>query len=130
MTKQRRTFPTAFKRDAAGLVLDQGYTIADAVKSLGVGESALRRWAEQLEQERGGVTPKAKALTPEPQRIQKLKARVNRLEREKVILKSYRTLNLRRVRTYMLIDRLREHEAPEVACEVSDLPASQPLLRT
>ncbi len=87
MAKQRRTFSTEFKRDAGGLVLDQGYSIAEAVKSLGVGESALRRWVEQLEQERGGVTPKAKALTPEQQRIQELEARVNRLEREKAILK-------------------------------------------
>ncbi|ERT10103.1 transposase ISPsy12 [Photorhabdus temperata J3] len=47
----------------------------------------LRRWVEQLEQERGGVTLKAKALTPEQQRIQELEARVNRLEREKAILK-------------------------------------------
>ena len=87
MAKQRRTFSIEFKRDAAALVLDQGYSIAEAVKSLGVGETALRRWVEQLEQERGGVTPKSKALTPEQQRIQELEARVNRLEREKAILK-------------------------------------------
>ncbi len=68
-------------------VLDQGYRLAETVKSLGVGESVLRRWVKQLEQERGGVTPKAKALTPEQQRIQELEARVNRLEREKAILK-------------------------------------------
>ncbi|MBV2129708.1 IS3 family transposase [Arsukibacterium indicum] len=125
MAKQRRTFSTEFKRDAAGLVLDQGYSIAEAVKSLGVGESALRRWVEQLEQERGGVTPKAKALTPEQQRIQELEARVNRLEREKSILKKgNRSLNVRRVRTYTLIDQLREHEAVEVVCEVFDVPVS------
>lgn len=87
MTRQRRTFSTEFKCDAAALVLDQGYSIAEAVKSLGISESALRRWVEQLEQERGGATPKAKALTPEQQRIQELEARVNRLEREKAILK-------------------------------------------
>ncbi|EQB99873.1 hypothetical protein B738_14727 [Photorhabdus temperata subsp. temperata M1021] len=85
MTRQRRTFSTEFKRDAASLVLDQGYRLTEAVKSLGVGESVLRSWVEQ---ERGGVTPKAKALTPEQQRIQELEARVNRLEREKAILKN------------------------------------------
>lgn len=60
MSKPRRTFSTEFKRDAASLVLDH---------------------------ERGGVTPKSKALTPEQQRIQELEARVNRREREKSILK-------------------------------------------
>ncbi|HCF4700269.1 TPA: transposase, partial [Pseudomonas aeruginosa] len=56
-------------------------------RSLGVVDSALRRWVKQLEAERQGVTPKSKALTPEQQKIQELEARINRLEREKAILK-------------------------------------------
>ena len=52
-----------------------------------VGETALRRWVDQLKVERGGVTPKTKALTAEQQRIQELERQVNRLEREKSILK-------------------------------------------
>ena len=87
MARQRRTFSTEFKADAANLVISQGYSIGEASRSLGVGESALRRWVTQLSQERSGVTPKTKALTPEQQKIQELEARVNRLEREKAILK-------------------------------------------
>ena len=87
MTKQRRTFTPEFKREAACLVLDQGYSDAEAARSLGLGESALRRWVNQLQQERGGVTPASKALTPEQQKIQELEARITRLEREKSILK-------------------------------------------
>ena len=49
--------------------------------------SALRRWVKQLQQKRDGVTPKSKALAPEQQKIQELEARINRLEREKAILK-------------------------------------------
>ncbi|MGL5486100.1 MAG: hypothetical protein ACRDC6_07410, partial [Shewanella sp.] len=37
--------------------------------------------------ERTGTTPIGKALTPEQQKIQELEARINRLEREKDILK-------------------------------------------
>ena len=59
----------------------------DACRSLGVVDSALRRWVKQLEAERQGVTPKSKALTPEQQKIQELEARINRLEREKALLK-------------------------------------------
>ncbi|WP_408057294.1 transposase [Veronia nyctiphanis] len=51
------------------------------------GETVLRRWVKQLEQERGGSTPASKALTPEQQKSQELEARINRLEREKAILK-------------------------------------------
>ncbi len=53
----------------------------------GGGDSALRRWVKQLQQERDSVTPKSKALTLEQQKIQELEARINRLEREKAILK-------------------------------------------
>ncbi|TEO16253.1 IS3 family transposase [Pseudomonas aeruginosa] len=78
MSKQRRTFSAEFKREAAALVLDQGYSHIDACRSLGVVDSALRRWVKQLEAERQGMTPKSKALTPEQQKIQELEARINR----------------------------------------------------
>lgn len=87
MTRKRRTFTPEFKQEAAKLVLDQGYTIGQASKSLGVGETPLRRWVQQLTQEREGITPKGKALTPEQRRIQELEARCKRLEQEKDILK-------------------------------------------
>lgn len=87
MKRPRRIFTTEFKHDAAVLVLDQGYSIAAASRSLDVGETALRRWVDQLRDERGGVTPSSKALTPEQQRIQELEQRVRDLETEKRILK-------------------------------------------
>ena len=87
MSKQRRSFSVEFKHDAAALVVDQGYSVAEACKSMGVGETALRSWVNQLREERGGVTPNSKALTAEQQEIQALKARINRLELEKKILK-------------------------------------------
>jgi len=87
MTRKRRSFTPEFKQEAACLVLDQGYSVIEACRALNIGESALRRWVKQLSEERVGVTPKSKALTPEQQRIQELEARCERLEREKSILK-------------------------------------------
>jgi len=57
MTKQRRSFSPEFKQQAACLVLDQGYSYTEASRSVGVGESVLRRWVQQLQLERQGVTP-------------------------------------------------------------------------
>src|SRR3569833_3793436 len=88
MSKQRRTFSADFKRDAAALVLDQGYSHLEASRSLGVVESVLRRWVRQLSQERHGVTPQSTALTPEQQKLQELEAKLSRLAREKAILKT------------------------------------------
>ncbi len=85
MAKQRRSFTTDFKLEAAQLVTQHGYSILEASRAIGVGESVLRRWVNQLQQESAGITPKSKALTPEQHRIKELEARIDRLEREKTI---------------------------------------------
>ena len=86
MSKQRRTFSAEFKREAAALVLDHGYSHIDACRSLGggfglapLGETAPAgaRWRD----------PEEQGAHPEQQKIQELEARINRLEREKAILK-------------------------------------------
>ena len=87
MDQNRRTFTPEFKMEAAALVVEQGYSIGQACDAMGVGETAMRRWVNQLKQEKSGVTPQSKALTPEQRRIQELEARVDRLEREKALLK-------------------------------------------
>jgi transposase len=86
MNKQRRTFSPEFKLQAACLVLDQGYSHVEASRSVGIGESVLRRWVQQLQLERQGGTPPGKAITPDQQRIQELRRALSVLS-EKAILK-------------------------------------------
>lgn len=84
----RRSYSLEFKRDSANLVLEQNYSITEACQAVGVGDTALRRWVNQLKDERHGITPiGSKALTPDQQRIQELEARIKRVEMEKEILK-------------------------------------------
>jgi len=84
----RRHFTTEFKREAASLVLDEEYTIQQACQAMNVGATAMRRWVKQLRLERGGITPKTSpAMTPDQRRIQELEARIEKIEREKTILK-------------------------------------------
>ena len=85
--KPRRTFTPEFKLEAASLVLDQGYSILHACRALDVGQTAMRRWVDQLQSERTGQTPTHNALTPEQRKIQELEARIYQLEQEKMILK-------------------------------------------
>ena len=87
MARARRSFNTEFKREAASLVLKEGYSVAEACRSLDVGKTGLRRWIDQLEAERLGVTPKTKSFTDEQRKIQNLEAQFRRLEQEKSILK-------------------------------------------
>jgi len=89
-----KTYPIEFKREAATLVVDQGYTLTAACKAMGVGQTAMRRWVKQLQEERGGKTPAtSKALTEEHQEIQALREENRRLKREKEILKKASALN-------------------------------------
>ena len=85
--RTKRTFTREFKREAACLVLDQGYSVRDVCTQLDLQEGALRRWVQQVRFERNGGVPETAALTPEQQEIQALKARISKLEREKTILK-------------------------------------------
>jgi transposase len=77
----RRKFTREFKISAVKLVAEQGYTIAQAAKSLGVDPNSLRSWLEKLSDE-AGMTPSSDAtLKAELQRLRKENARLL-IERE------------------------------------------------
>ena len=59
MMNNRRTYSPEYKREAASLILDQNYSYSQACESIDIGETALRRWVNQLRDERGGITPTA-----------------------------------------------------------------------
>ncbi|AKZ27936.1 transposase [Ralstonia solanacearum] len=86
MVKQRRSFSPEFKQQAACLVLDQCYSHIEASRSVGVAESVLRRWVQQLQME-ARASRRELGYDADQQRIQELEARIERLEREKAILK-------------------------------------------
>lgn len=84
----RRSFSPEFKLESARLVVDQGYSLSEACKAVGVGPTALRRWVMQLQSERQGAAPPGhRALTAEQQQIQQLQSKIKRIERENDILK-------------------------------------------
>ena len=88
MTKKNRpTYSTEFKHEAASLVLDKNYSITEATRAMGVSNSALNRWVKQLESERAGKTPNSKAFTEDQRKVQELEARLKQIEWENDILK-------------------------------------------
>src|SRR3970282_2781796 len=87
MTSKRKTYYPKFKREAASLVLDKNYSHQQACNAMGVGYTAMNRWVKQLKSERGGNTPKSKAITDEQQKIQALEATIKQIKWENDILK-------------------------------------------
>ena len=87
MKKQRRTHSREFKDEAVALVTDQGYSCAEAGRSLGVSGALIGRWKQQLEDDRSGAFPGKGKRTAEQQRIHELETENRRLRMEKEVLK-------------------------------------------
>ena len=87
MTKTRNQYTTEFKQECVNLIVNQNYSVAQAAKAMHVGLSTLQRWLGQYRNEMKGVTPAARAITPEQQRIQALEAENKQLKRDNDLLK-------------------------------------------
>jgi transposase len=49
MARTRRTYTPEFKAEAVKLVTEQGYSVAEAARSLGISDNLLRNWKQALE---------------------------------------------------------------------------------
>ena len=79
---RRPNFPEDFRRDAVALVVEQGYSQAEAARSLGIGANLIGRWKRQLVDEASG-----KGLSKDEREELKHLRRENReLKMEKDIL--------------------------------------------
>ena len=87
MKKERKTFSQKFKQEAVALVVEQGYSCAEAGRSLGVSGALIGRWKRQLEDDASGAFPGKGQRTAEQQRIHELEIENRRLRMEKEILK-------------------------------------------
>ncbi|WP_439653998.1 IS3 family transposase, partial [Vibrio azureus] len=120
MTKRtRRTFSPEFKLEAAQLVTDQGYSVAEAAKAMNVSKSAMDKWVRQLKQEKQGVTPKASPLTPEQIEIRELKKRIAELEEHNEInKKGYSSVDVGLTEKFLIIKRLKQSYSTLKLCRI------------
>ncbi|MFV1849122.1 MAG: transposase [Thalassospira sp.] len=83
---KRKFYSQEFKQEAVSLVVDQGYTCAEAGRSLGVRGSLVGRWKRELELGDSAFQGSGQ-LTPDQRRIKELEAENRRLKMEKDVLK-------------------------------------------
>lgn len=76
-----------FKLDAMSLVTEQGYTQAEAARSLGISPKLISRWMQEHAKADGKAFRGHGALTEEQIEIRRLREEVKRLTMEKDILK-------------------------------------------
>ncbi len=81
--RQYTQYTKEYKEEAVALVREQGYSVPEAAKSLGINTNILYRWKEKFEKELEG-----KSLSiDERTELKKLRKEIKTLRMEKEILK-------------------------------------------
>lgn len=78
-----RTYPKEFKEEAVSLINNQGYSVPEAAKSLGIRTNLLYRWKQQIEGQQQGKS----LAEDEREELKRLRKENKLLRMEKDILK-------------------------------------------
>ncbi len=87
MARRRRTYTPEFKAEAVKLVTEQGYSVAEAARSLGIHKTLLRSWKQALRDQGEQAFPGHGKLPPFEEELRRLRAENQRLRAEREILK-------------------------------------------
>src|SRR5256714_14066597 len=83
MARTRRIYTAEFKAEAVKLVTEQGYSVAEAARSLGIGETLLRSWKQALESKGPDAFPGQGKLPAVEDELRRLRAENKRLLAER-----------------------------------------------
>src|SRR6476660_9304596 len=87
MSRTRRTYTPEFKAQAVKLVTEQGYSVAEAARSLGISENLVRNWKQVLLDQGEHAFLGQGNLSPFEEEVRRLRAENKRLLAERDILK-------------------------------------------
>jgi transposase len=87
MARTRRTYTPEFKTEAVKLVTEQGYSVAEAARSLGLNDNLIRSWRQALEAKGTDAFPGQGKLPAIEDELRRLRAENKRLLAERDILK-------------------------------------------
>src|SRR2546430_12875512 len=86
MARTRRTYTPEFKTAAVKLVTEQGYSVAEAARSLGLSDNLLRNWKQALHEQGKHAFPGQGNPSPFEEEARRLRAENNRLLADRDIL--------------------------------------------
>jgi transposase len=92
MANKRRNYTPEFKTEAVKLVTEQGYSVAEAARSLGIHETLLRSWRQALHTQGDQAFPGHGKLPAIEEELRRLRAENKRLRAERDILKKVTAL--------------------------------------
>lgn len=83
MSKIRRQYSAEYRSEAVRLITEEGYSVSDAARSLGINASMLSRWKHEIVN--GGTSSSSSGFTDSE--VQSLRKEVRQLRMERDILK-------------------------------------------
>lgn len=87
MSKTRRSYSSEFKQQAVLMVVEQGYSIAEAARQLGIGQNLLRNWKAKYLDQGDQAFPGHGKRSPQDDELHRLRQENLRLRQERDILK-------------------------------------------
>ena len=87
MSGKRRTYSTEYKRQAVQMVTQQGLSVAEAARQLGIGENLLRNWKKAYDQQGEDAFPGQGKRTAQEEELHRLRQENLRLRQERDVLK-------------------------------------------
>ena len=86
MKKKRRKFSSEFKEEAVKLVIEQGYSVSEAARNLGIHSNLLGRWKREYEDDGTGGSDTGNSVLMKAE-LARLRKENKRLKQEREILK-------------------------------------------
>jgi transposase len=83
----RKTYTREFKLQAVRMMTDQGLSVAEVARRLGVGENCLRDWRAAAREQGDAAFPGQGNPSPADEELRRLRAEVQRLRAERDLLK-------------------------------------------
>jgi transposase len=83
----RKTYTREFKLQAVRMITDQGLSLAEVARRLGVTEGTLRVWRAAAQEHGEAAFPGQGNPTPAEDELRRLRAEVTRLRAERDLLK-------------------------------------------
>jgi transposase len=87
MARTRRIYTPEFKAEAVKLVTEQGYSVAEAARSLGLNHNLIRNWKQAFQDKGQHAFPGHGKVSPFEEENRRLRAENKRLLAERDILK-------------------------------------------
>jgi len=86
-SRRRRAYDKAFKLEAVRLVLEEGRKASEVERQLDIGKNIVARWVRQFSDDPQHAFPGKGQLKPADQELRELRRELQRVKRERDILK-------------------------------------------